>query len=88
MLRFLFVLLLALYGLGAEAQSVRLELLVVEAESGTPLPGATAQVVGTARGAAADGDGRTAYLVMERLDGPSCADQTCAGRFRKTWPIV
>ena len=47
------------------AQPVRLEAVVVDAESGDALPGATAQVAGTLRGDAADSDGR----VELALDG-------------------
>lgn len=39
---------------------VRLELTVLDAEAGTPLPGATAQVQGEAGGASADAGGRLA----------------------------
>ena len=42
----------------AAAQPVRLEATVVDAETGAPLPGATAQVAGQEGGASADRDGR------------------------------
>ncbi|MEM6328139.1 MAG: carboxypeptidase-like regulatory domain-containing protein, partial [Bacteroidota bacterium] len=42
----------------ASAQPLRLEATVVDAETGDPLPGATAQIEGTTQGDAADADGR------------------------------
>ena len=42
----------------AMAQPVRLDALLVDAETGAPLPGATVQVEGEATGDAADADGR------------------------------
>lgn len=46
----------------AQAQEVRFEATVRDAQSGATLPGATAQVMGTDRGASADADGR---IVLE-----------------------
>jgi hypothetical protein len=51
---------------GASAQPVTLDAVIVEAEAGRPLPGATVQIEGTARGAAADRDGRL-RLTLDRL---------------------
>jgi hypothetical protein len=53
---------------GAAAQTATLEATILDAETGTPLPGATAQVMGTIRGASADGEGRL------RLDLPALPD--------------
>ena len=48
------------------AQPIRFEATVVDADDGTPLPGATAQVAGTDRGDAADASGRV-VLTLDRL---------------------
>ena len=52
------LLVLVLLAGAAAAQPVRLEATVVDAETGAPLAGATAQVVGEGGGASADRDGR------------------------------
>ncbi|OZC02547.1 carboxypeptidase-like regulatory domain-containing protein [Rubricoccus marinus] len=48
------------------AQPVRFEAEIVDADDGTPLPGATAQVEGTDRGDASDASGRV-VLTLETL---------------------
>ena len=60
------VLVLILLGIGVsrvEAQGVEAVLTVVDAGTGEALPGATAQVVGTSRGGAADREGRVRLAV-------------------------
>lgn len=61
---------LALLSLSAAApvlaQPIRLEAVVVDAESGDPLPGATAQIEGTDRGDAADAEGQV-RLTLDAL---------------------
>ena len=51
-------LVLLLLAAAASAQPVRLDATVVDAETGQPLPGATAQVLGQEEGASADREGR------------------------------
>jgi hypothetical protein len=58
--------LIFVWGAEAPAQSTTLVATIVDAESGRPLPGATAQVEGTARGAATDAEGRL-RLRLDRL---------------------
>lgn len=55
-----------MWGAVTQAQPTRLDLLVVDAETEAPLPGATAQIVGTSRGAVADAEGRL-HLTLDRL---------------------
>lgn len=62
---FLFALLLV-WGADARGQVVTLDATILDAEHGRPLPGATAQIEGTARGAAAGPDGRL-RLRLDRL---------------------
>ena len=52
------LLVFAMAGGAAEAQPVRFEGTVVDADTGEPLPGATVQIDGTTLGDAADADGR------------------------------
>lgn len=62
----LLLVLIVVTGAAARAQAITLEATVLDAESGRPLPGATAQVEGTARGAATDAEGRL-RLRLDRL---------------------